>query len=273
MLMVEGFCYAVPNDYILNKFISFVKKKNISFSVFDYYIITECPIDFNDFKFKISKYYLQRIGRKFDGSYQKVKLKSWNYNIGDFKPEPIKEISKYDFRLKKIGSITRKSGKVEPAYYCLYIKKQRYKLKYNLHMLQYFYKKNETVFFERDYNLIYMEDERIDRDERFSETENEHLNDIDENGIFLPSTRPLKQYQNGFELYDRIFDFSIFYKYYFKNLTENQKKICALLLLGIRVTDIARLLETTQVYITLEIRRLAKKIRKIHNKTQKEFWT
>lgn len=256
--MVEGYCYSVPNEYILKKLIKFVQKKSINFSVFDFYIVTEFPVDFKDFKFKISKYYLQRIGQKLNGEYEKVKLDCWKNNT--YKPdmEYVNEISKYGFKLIKKDGI-----------YVLYMKDKKYNLKYSLHMCRYFYQRKD-VFFEKDYNLSYVDDGIMDSnmsiDNNVEETE-----DIFENDIYIPD-RPGTQYENVFQVYDRQFDFNVFHRYYFRKLTLNQKKICALLLLGIKVTDIARLLETTQVYITLEIRRLSKKIRKIYNKTQKEFW-
>lgn len=270
--MVEGYCYAVPNEYILRKLIKYIRSKKINYSVFDYYVIAEKPVDFENFRFKISKYYVQRLGGKDkSNNYKKVKIDRWKNDL--YAPKSIfnREICKYDFKLKKVKGKVTKGGREYPSHFCLYIKNKKYKFNYNLHLLPYFVKREEKEFFERDYDLFYLADEKIENDKRFSEMENKYLNDMDENGIFLPSNKVPKQYEGSY-IYDRRFLFSVFYNYYFKHLTLNQQKVCALLLLGIKVTDIARLLNTTQVYVTLEIRRLSKKIRKIYNKIQKEFW-
>jgi hypothetical protein len=268
------------------RLIKYVKSKNIKYSIYNFYIVTEKPLDFTDFRFKVSNYYL-----KFEGQ---IQVSCWLNNGFYAKFEKVDEIFKYYFRLKKSkGNIT------------LYINEDEYPLPYKLDLLKYFYKRKENEFFEKDYNEAFSADAKEDdfyespdgkvhknsqawetfKDPRekfkiLSDDQNDRLNEgiTDEDRqveqTIDPHSRLLSPVDDDDSKIDlsNNFDFETFYEYYFNILTLNQKKICALLLIGIKITDIARLMETTQVYITLEVRRIAKKIRKLYKKIGKKFW-
>jgi hypothetical protein len=249
---VKGIVYDCSNEYIAKKLITFAQKSNINFSSFGYYVVVEKPIDFKKFKFVPKRYYFRRLGE--------IGLVSWNNKV--FDPDIIfnKKISKYCFKLIK----TKK-------YIYLHIKKRRYKLKSTIHLIPYFYRRAEKEFFEKDYNLFYTDESNIDNSINNSI---EDINDIAEAENNYDKHDVSEEYVSSFEknkesalniklAYDiKSFNFDVFYDNYFVDLTEIQKKVVALLLLGIRVTDISRLLETTQVNTTLALQRLGKKIRK-----------
>jgi len=274
-----GYCYSTSNEYIILKLIKFVKLKKINYSIYDLYMVTEKQLDFKDFGFKASKYYLKFIGMAEETQWLN---NGWR---ADF--DRIDEVYKYCFRLKK------DDGKL-----FLYIKNKKYYMPYSLDLLRYFYRRKEEVFFEKDYHLTFLEDGMEFKDIKpeegislpafvkdpseeyevllgdLTDRENEGITEEDRKtqGIVEVDFKPSPEDESFLDLSSNL-DFEVFYKYYFKVLTLNQKKICALLLLGIRITDISRLMETTQVYITLEVRRIAKKIRKLYKKIGKEFYT
>jgi hypothetical protein len=246
----------------------FAEQSGVQWSIYGHYIVVSDKLDFKKFKFIPKKYYLKDLG--------KTEVKRWLNN--DFKSEVDynPEIIRYCFKLKK-----NKNNKI-----VLYISGKRYKLNYTIHAIRYFYKKLDKTFFERDYNLYYMDEKNMNNNEKFSITNGDaKIFDVD----------MVKQFENKYDEYNEENDyissyerksnsidllrilngpalnFEIFYEHYFNRLTENQKKIVALFLLGIRITDISRFLKVSQVYVTLEINRLGAKIKKIYNKQGIKF--
>lgn len=283
--MVTGVYYSVNNECNMLKLIKYAKAKGINYSVYDFYMVTEKPLDFKDFRFKIGQYYLKFMGQ--------IEIPCWLNNGFYAEFDKFSEIYKYYFRLRK------HRGKI-----FLYISKKKYAMNYTLDLLKYFYKRKEAEFFEKDYNIAFSANGKEDdsyetsdgkvhkhsqawetfKDPRekykvLTDDTNDRLNEgiSDEDRQVEQTIEPHFEVLNSNleeknEAPTDNLDFEVFYESYYKNLTLNQKKICALLLLGIRITDIARLMETTQVYITLEVRRIAKKIRKLYKKTGKGFW-
>jgi hypothetical protein len=246
----------------------FAEQSGVQWSIYGHYIIVSDKLDFKKFKFIPKKYYLKDLGN--------TKVCRWLNN--DFKSEVDynPEIIRYCFKIKK-----QKNNKI-----VLYISGKKYKLNYTIHAIRYFYKKIDKTFFEKDYNLVYMDDKNMSNNEKFSISHNENKTfDVDmveqfenkydeynEEDDYIPSyerknnSLDLLRILNGPAL-----NFDVFYENYFGKLTENQKKIVALFLLGIRITDISRFLKVSQVYITLEISRLGAKIKKIYDKSNIKF--
>jgi hypothetical protein len=266
--MPIGQVYECCNEHITRKMKKFAGQSGVQWSIYGHYIIVSDELDFKKFKFIPKKYYLKKLGI--------TEVKRWLNN--DFKSEVDynPEIIRYCFKLKK-----NKNNKI-----VLYISGKKYKLNYTIHAIRYFYKKLDKTFFERDYNLYYMDEKNMNNNEKFSIASGEaKVFDVDmvkqfedkydeynEENDYIPS---YERKSNSIDLLRILngpaLNFEIFYEHYFLKLTENQKKIVALFLLGIRITDISRFLKTTQTYITLEIGRLGAKIKKIYNKINIKF--
>jgi transposase-like protein len=133
----------------------------------------------------------------------------------------------------KFGRLTKKKDGL-----ALYVAKKKYKMNYSIDILRYFYDR-EKVFFEKEYEVDYLGD-IISKD-------NEH-------------NFKLKQV---FKCEGDSYNFEVFDKEYFSQLTKRQKQIFTLYTLDIRVTDIARMIKTSQAYISLEIKRIIKKLTKL----------
>lgn len=260
--MPRGICYEGCNDYITKKLRKFAKQSEVQYSIFGHYIVLEKDLDFKKFKFIPKSYYLKKIGW--------TDVNRWMNNEFKIEADYNSEIIKYRFKIKK-----SKNNNI-----VLYIADKRYKMEYTLHALRYFYRKLDKEFFEKDYNLTYMENKNMVENEIFSnvldvddveQVENK-FDEINEEQEYLSSHYRKVTSIDILRVFDgENFNFNVFYNNYFNKLTENQQKIVALYLLGIRITDISRFLNTTQVYITLEVDRLAKKIKKIYNKSKIEF--
>lgn len=272
-----GYAYETANEYVLLQLIKYLKKKNMNYSVYSFYVIMEQKLDFNDFNFKVSNYYLKYVGE--------VKENKWLKNGYYAEFDTIKEIVNYNrFKLKK-----------DKGNIYLYINKDKYKMQYEIEIMKYYYKRKESEFFEKDYRIAYsINDENTNNSNIPDKTDiswvmyknpNEKykilLDDLTDRLNEGMTDQEIKENMDIDPLFNGLIeeieeisdlDFDIFYKYYFSKLTLNQKKICALYLLGIRITDIARLMGTTQVYITIEWRRIARKIRKQFKKTGQVFW-
>lgn len=254
-----GHFYEASNQYVLKKLIKYVKSKGIMYSLYGFYVATPIQMNFEDFKFKTNTYYLKYVG--------KDNVSKWLCN--DYKPEiqVKKEIFKYCFRIKK-----HSQG------YRLYIKNKKYDLFNSIHLIPYFYHKIEKDDFEKDYNLMCYND-NINVGGDFSKPETLITLDtkFDKHGEeeFI-SSYEIKEVNNILKVFDNKnygkLNFQSFFDNYFSDLTENQQKIIALLLIGIRITDIARLLETSQVYITLELGRVGDKINKLYNKKRIDIY-
>jgi hypothetical protein len=265
--MPIGVTYEACNEYIIRKLQKYVQQSGMQYSIYGHYIVVEKDLDFKKFKFIPRKYYLKRLKGK-------TPVPRWLNNKFESEVNYTSEIMKYCFKLKKM-----KNNKI-----ILYIGKKKYELEYNLHIIRYFYKKMEKEFFERDYNVSYMDAKLTNNNDKFSDIKG--ALDVDD----------VEEFENKFDMFDeeqeyissfdrknisidilRIFDgdnlnFNIFYEHYFVALTENQQKIVALHLLGIRQRDIARLLDSSQIYALLELKRLGAKIAKIYNKKKIKFW-
>jgi hypothetical protein len=164
------------------------------------------------------------------------------------------ELSIFKFKLKKY-----KNGTIK-----LYINNKKYSLKYSLHILRYFYKINKIY---KDYNVsygngreIYAGLEKIEN-QYYQSNMKYGLNDSFHKNTYA-TIKPL------YDIIDEEFNMEIFYNNYFKKLTLNQQKIMALMFLGIRITDISRLIETSQPYICIEKKRIFKKIKKLYIKNK-----
>lgn len=273
--MPTGYCYEASNEYIIRKLKKFAEASKTQYSIFGHYIVTEKELDFKKFKFIPRKYYLRRLGKTTTNE------NKWLNNEFESVVDYTSEIFKYCFKLKKC-----KNNKI-----LLFIKDKKYKLEYTLHIIRYFYKKTEKEFFEKDYNIAYLDDKMMTNNELFSD-------DADKNKpIYNSDLEQIENFENKFDAYNeeehyissytrkknatldllRILsndnlNFDVFYEHYFVNLTENQQKIVALHLLDIRQRDIARLLGSSQIYALLEIKRIGKKIAKIYNKKRIKFW-
>jgi len=265
---LSGTCYECSNEYIVRKMKKFAEQSGVQWSIYGHYIVVSDKLDFKKFKFIPKKYYLKDLG--------KTEIKRWLNN--DFKSEVdyTPEIIRYCFKIRK-----NKNNKI-----VLYISGKRYKLNYTIHAIRYFYKKLDKTFFEKDYNLSYMDYKNINNNEKFSITNGDaKIFDTDEVKQFENKYDEINEENEYISSYERksnsmdllrilngpALNFDIFYEHYFNRLTENQKKIVALFLLGVRITDISRFLKTTQTYVSIEINRLGRKIKKIYDKQGIKF--
>lgn len=273
MTNMTGFCYSIPNEYIMRKLLSFVERQNTKlknnnipitqYTVFGFYFVSDKKMDFRDFKFKQSKYYVKYLG--------KVPVESWKNNKVDCETSMKTEISNYCFKLQR----GHKKGE---SCYWLHMGDKKYEMKYSIHLLRYFYTK-EKEFFEKDYNLSYIDDIYLENNERVStidldEIDNEvmSVDDIilqEVNGE--PVNKALQYEIPEDDIFGKEFNFNSFYQHYFPNLTLNYQKIIALLLLGVRITDISRLMNVSQPYLSGHIKRIGKRIDKIYNQTHIEY--
>lgn len=210
-----GHVYSCSNEYNYKKVINFLKNKNANFNSFEFNVITDIKMP------NIGKYYIKYLGMENNINFVN------NYTMAEV--IHVNEIS------NKFATLIKKENKI-----LLKIGEKQYKLKNNIYMIPYFYKRKEKEFFEKQYEIEYVGD---------------ILNDKRENYPLQ-----LMTLFNNLE-----FDFKLFYEKFFPALTKRQKQIFCLISLGIRPTDIGRLLGTSQSYITLEKGRMRKKMLKIKN--------
>jgi len=69
---------------------------------------------------------------------------------------------------------------------------------------------------------------------------------------------------SGRNIFDKLynFNFDAFYNHTFKDLTENQQIIVSFFMLNVMEIHVAKMMKVSQPYISLELKRIAEKIRK-----------
>jgi hypothetical protein len=254
-------CYETGNDHILREAIKYSERNNAKFCVLGNYIMSDKKLEWDKFRYKWQYQLKQREiynpkphpdKENIHYGFRKIgdiKINKW-YNNRDIKHD-IEYVSSLQYNCLKLEK--RKNNGI-----VLHINKKRYKLNYSIHLMRYFYKRKDKEFFEKDYNILTQNIERMENKYYKYNMTDKYYNSKRRNNYIV-----IKPFFDN--IYEE-FDFELFYKNYFIKLTCCQQKVFALILLGVRITDISRLLGTSEVYISLEKGRIMKKINKMYKK-------
>ncbi len=135
--------------------------------------------------------------------------------------------------------------KSHTPYFKLIVMGKEYRLNYCIEMLKYFYVKAEKEFFEREWDIHYIGD--IIASDQYISIKSKNA---------MPDNRYRMTINNDI------------IKSLIPHLSDNYAIIYSLLSLGIRITDIGRLMGTTQVYVSRTIPWIKRRINKLAQKNK-----
>jgi hypothetical protein len=257
--MIIADCYETANDYILKEAVKYSEMSRKKFCVCGNYIMSDKELDWKNFRYKWQYQSKQRVVYdkrpypEMDTNYGfkrigEVKIDKWQDKPIHNEVQYIPILQYHCLKLEK-----RKNGIL-----MLHIDKKKYKMKNSIHMVRYFYRQLDKEYFEKDYNILTENIEHMeDKYYKYNMTDKYYGSKRRNNYMIV---KPF------FDDISEEFNFELFYEEYFKRLTICQQRVFALMLLGIRITDISRMLDTSEPYIFLERGRIIKKINKMYKK-------
>jgi len=247
--MPMGYIYSCNNKYNLKKCIVILKKRNINYTIFDEYVVTQDMVA----EFSSSKYYVELLRDNDTKKPLEVPVKKYKNNMIE------KEIA-VKFKISGCGC-ELKRGRIKYKLTLPNGKKHEFnKIKKSEYIFDKIFIDRDKDFFEFNFNQIYHEDINI-----LDKAENDNKQRVDgyyynEDAIF----HEVEEEIVDFEDFERrkakeTFDFSKV----FDDMTENQAKVLGLTLLKVSAKAISILMKTSSTYILLERGRIIKKIKKM----------